>query len=108
MPFRQYATVYVDSPAVLLDKSLTYEVPPRLQESVGLGSYVLVPLRNDCVPGFVVSLSEKSDVESAKPISDLLADIPFFNRELLRLATWIAKYYHSSMVDALRCLIPGG
>ncbi|MBI3923616.1 MAG: primosomal protein N' [Armatimonadetes bacterium] len=108
MPFRQFATVYVDSPAVLLDKSLTYEVPPRLQESVSLGSYVLVPLRNDCVPGFVVSLSEKSDVESAKPISDLLADIPFFNRELLRLATWIAKYYHSSMVDALRCLIPGG
>lgn len=118
MPSSLFASVYIDSPHALLDKPLTYEVPSGLRELVGVGSYVLVPLREERVTGYVISTLDTPDrpqaaddtassAEAVKPILELLSEVPFFDQRQLRLARWISRYYHCPMVDALRCIAPG-
>lgn len=105
-----YALVCLDRPTGSLSKELTYSVPPELNGTLQVGSYVLVPLMREQSPGFVVGFTEQLEIDAAKvrPILSVLSPTPLFDEKLLQLARWVSAYYHAPFMDALRCLIPQG
>jgi primosomal protein N' (replication factor Y) len=104
----QYVHVAIDRPAEALDRYFTYRLPPSLVGQVQVGSYVLVPFGREQVPSFVLELSRETAEEEPKEIAGILSDFPLFDASLLELARRIAAYYHCSLVEVLRCLVPEG
>lgn len=104
----QYVHVAIDRPAEALDRYFTYRLPPSLVGQVQVGSYVLVPLGREQIPGFVLELKAETAEEDPKEIIGVLSDFPLFDTLLLELAQRIAAYYQCSLLEVLRCMVPEG
>jgi primosomal protein N' (replication factor Y) (superfamily II helicase) len=104
-----YAQVLVFMPirirqSLLLD----YEVPAQLREAVSPGMLVIVPLRNQILPGLVVSLSSISSVPDTRSIERLLDPEPVLNETLLRLAEWMAQETLAPLHRCAALMLPPG
>ncbi|MCK5087155.1 MAG: primosomal protein N', partial [Melioribacteraceae bacterium] len=89
--------------------SFTYSIPADLLDFVKVGVRVVVPFGKRVLTGFVVDISEKTDVkEKIKPIRDVLDDKPIFNKDSLKFYEWISEYYISSLGEALKNSVPYG
>jgi len=89
--------------------SFTYSIPADLIDFVKVGVRVVVPFGKRVLTGFVVNISEKTDVkEKIKPIRDVLDDKPIFNKDSLKFYEWISEYYISSLGEALKNSVPYG
>jgi len=92
----------------LPDKALTYIVPTELHGSAKVGVRALVPLARRYVTGFIVKLSDKTDLVNLKEIRDILDSEPIFSDELWRLTRWVADYYFANWGDVLKAATPRG
>ncbi len=89
--------------------SFTYQIPKEMEALVSVGLRVVVPFGKRFLTGFVVGLSETTDVkEKIKPIKDVLDQKPIFNSTSLKFYEWIADYYLSSVGEALKNSVPYG
>jgi primosomal protein N' (replication factor Y) len=88
--------------------AFTYSVPKDFAETVQIGVRVVVPFGKRVLTGFVVSLSETTDVTETKPIRDVLDENPIFDELALKFYEWISEYYLSSLGEALRNSVPYG
>lgn len=89
--------------------AFTYLIPKDLSKEVIVGKRVVVPFGRRILTGFVVDLSESTDVkEKIKPIKDVLDDKPIFDKKALKFYQWIADYYLSSLGEALKNSVPYG
>ena len=77
--------------------AFTYSVPPDFEDSVFTGVRVVVPFGKRILTGFVVGVSETSEVENIKPIRDVLDENPIFDEGELKFYDWISEYYISSL-----------
>ena len=93
---------------VLLDDSggraFDYEVPEALAAVVG--SRVRVPVRMRTLLGTVIAISEDTEAEGVRPISELVGDEPALNPGLIQLATWMADYYCCPLEAAMKTILP--
>jgi primosomal protein N' (replication factor Y) len=93
---------------VLLDDSggraFDYEVPAEL--SLAVGSRVRVPVRTRTLLGTIIELSETTDAEGVRLISEVVGDEPPLQPQLIRLAQWIADYYCCPLEAAIRGVLP--
>lgn len=89
-----------------LEKLLDYEIPASLSDSLQIGSFVEVPVRNSLRKGFVVSIKEAHPEFPLKPVNALLKENPLLPKDLLQLASWMSGYYLTPLGDVLRCCIP--
>ncbi|MBQ7278227.1 MAG: primosomal protein N' [Clostridia bacterium] len=104
-----YATVIVDIANGAVDRGFCYRVPEGL--TVALGQHVLVPFGqgSHVKEGFVIELSESSNLPKGvlpKDILSCLEPYPVLLPEQLSLANWMKEAYHCLLVDALRLMIP--
>ena len=89
--------------------TFTYSIPDELIDSVKLGVRVVAPFGKRVLTGFVIGLSETSDIkEKIKPIRDVLDVNPIFDKTALKFYEWISEYYLSSLGEALRNSVPYG
>jgi primosomal protein N' (replication factor Y) (superfamily II helicase) len=94
---------------VPLDMAFTYAIPPGMEPVVG--GRVLVPFRQQRMPGIVVDLhdrppqSEGKDVKIKKVI-EALDLAPVLDEQLLKLGRWIADYYLAPVGEVLRTMLP--
>ncbi len=94
---------------VPLDIAFTYAIPPGMEPVVG--GRVLVPFRQQRMPGIVVDLhdrppqSEGKDVKIKKVI-EALDLAPVLDERLLKLGRWIADYYLAPVGEVLRTMLP--
>jgi len=100
--------VLIDRPARALDRPFTYLLPDELADVVEVGSYVVVPLGRQHVPGFVVGEAEAKPEAELRKVLELLAPEPAFGPSELKLAEWVAQRYAASLLDGLRCVVPPG
>ena len=56
--------------------------------------------------GYVIGISEKSDLEKTKPILDLIDEEPILDKEMLDLTKKIADYYLCSWGEAIDAAVP--
>jgi primosomal protein N' (replication factor Y) (superfamily II helicase) len=93
---------------VLLDDSggraFDYEVPDGLNAVVG--SRVRVPVRMRTLLGTVIAVSETTEADGVRPISELVGDEPALNPGLIQLANWMADYYCCPLEAAMKTVLP--
>lgn len=104
----RFAEILIERKVDRLDRSFTYEIPPRLCGEVRVGSFVQVPFGHGTVKGIVIHLSDATEVEAPKEIGELLHEDIIFPPDLLLLARFIADHYLNQTMAVLRAMLPTG
>ena len=102
--------VAINLPVKNLFRQFTYSVPEALQ-FIDSGWRVVVPFSGQKVEGFVVERVPLPGDEvlrsKLKPVEAALGDTPWFDKEMLATAKWMADYYMCSLAEAMRLFVPG-
>lgn len=103
-----YAQVIVDVPAKQTNRPFDYVVPEQLKTWVSVGSRVGVPFGPRTLQGFVVGLSDRTEMDAGKlkSIEQVLDFMPPLNPELVQLAGWMSRTYICPAITALQAMIP--
>lgn len=105
-----FANVIVDISHENLDRTFSYRVPDSLKEYIAPGERVIIPFgaANREIMGFVLSLSDEVsfDVSKIKDIIRIEHDDSLVESKLIVLAEWMRKRYGSTMINALKTVLP--
>lgn len=105
-----YADIIINISHEALDKVFQYEVPLPLCGEIFVGTRVVVPFGqwNKEQSGYVVGLSETPDYEEEKikQIIKISTEGTSLEAKLVQLAYWIRENYGSTMIQALRTVLP--
>ena len=107
-----FANIIVDISHEKLDRTFQYIVPQQMQGKLCTGSVVMVPFgRGDrLTKGYVTELSSKPEYELSKmkEIRELLTDESRTTGEdhLVELAAWMREMYGTTMIQALKTVLP--
>ncbi len=105
-----YADIIVDISHEKVDRPFQYLVPERLREKLEEGMCVLIPFGrgNKLVRGYVIELTKecKFDPLKIKEIHSIAQDHMGVESRMIRLAAWIRKNYGSTMIQALKTVLP--
>ena len=104
------AEVVVDITHEKLDKSFSYLVPPSLEAGAAPGMAVRIPFGkgNREIKGYILSVSDKTDVEPGKlkSILSLENTEESVDSRLIALASYIKEHYGGTMVQAMKTVFP--
>ncbi|MDR2465583.1 MAG: primosomal protein N' [Streptococcaceae bacterium] len=103
-----FAHIIVDVPAFQTDIPYTYKVPEKFQDVLEMGMRVSVPFGsgNRLVVGFFMGFTSQEFSGELKSIESLIDDTPLINRELIRLAKYMAETTFSFQISCLQTMIP--
>lgn len=107
---QQYADIIVDISSEKLDRTFQYRVPEHLKGRITEGMVVRVPFgRGDReISGYVIGLSDepKFDEDKIKEIIRLENSQETVESRLIALAAWMRENYGSTMIQALKTVLP--
>ena len=107
-----YANIIVDISQEKLDRTFSYLVPETMQNLIHIGDVVEVPFGkgNRLTKGYVVELTGTTQyqISKMKPVQEILVGIDQTTGEdrLIALAAWMRNTYGSTMIQALKTVIP--
>ncbi len=107
-----YANIIVDISQEKLDRTFSYLVPETMQNLIHVGDVVEIPFGrgNRITKGYVVELTGTTKYEEGrlKAIQDILVGTDQTTGEdrLIALAAWMRNTYGSTMIQALKTVIP--
>src|SRR5438477_6590214 len=94
---------------VALPVPLEANVADRLNGAMPvIGGRVIVPFREQRLPGIVVSLHDTPPKVTAKNVLTVLDASPVLAAELMKLGQWIADYYVAPLGEVFRTRLPLG
>lgn len=106
----KYAYVIVDIMHEKVDRPFLYRIPQELTEQVQEGVCVFVPFGkgNKRLKGYVISFTEVPDWEpdKIKDILEVSKEDTSVEGKMIRLAGWIKEHYGSTMIQALKTVLP--
>jgi primosomal protein N' (replication factor Y) len=100
----KYALVLVDDSG---GRAFDYEIPAAIADTAGIGCRVRVPVRTRAMLGTIVAVSDTTEADGVRLISELVSDEPALSPQLIRLAEWVANYYCCPLEAALKTVLPG-
>ena len=105
-----YADIIVDITTEKLDRTFQYRIPEVLEGKVQPGSQVKIPFGsgNRLVTGYVLSVSQKAQFDESrmKEIREVSEDSVTVEARLIALAAWMKHTYGSTMIQALKTVLP--
>ena len=105
-----YANVIIDISHEKVDKPFQYKVPDKLAGKIDIGSPVVIPFGrgNTTRKGFVIELTDEPnwDPDKIKEIIDVSDEVVSAQDISMRLAAWMKRHYGSTMIAALRTVLP--
>ena len=105
-----YANIIVDISHEKLDRSFQYRIPESMRESLEVGMVVAVPfgMGSRRMKGYVIEITDKAEYppEKMKEILETVTDASPVESRLIALAGWMRDYYGSTMIQALKTVIP--
>ncbi len=105
-----YADIIVDIAHEKLDKPFQYRIPEKLRGCVEAGMCVMIPFGNGNTlrKGYVVGIGTtcKFDPAKIKEIVGPAKSEPSVEEKMVALAAWIRRNYGSTMIQALRTVLP--
>ena len=105
-----YANVIIDISHEKVDKPFQYKVPDKLAGKIDIGSPVVIPFGrgNTTRKGFVIELTDEPNWDPAKikEIIDVSDEVVSAQDISMRLAAWMKRHYGSTMIAALRTVLP--
>lgn len=100
------ARTIVDVPAAQTDRLFDYLIPSHLEEIIQPGMRVVVPFGPRQIQGFVLDVTETSDVSRLKAIDEVLDPVPVLTDELLKLGKWLAEKTICFQISAFQAMLP--
>ena len=105
-----YANIIVNISHENLDRTFQYKIPSPLQNVVEIGSYVRIPFgkSNRMIEGYVLEITDKPEyaVDKIKEINEVVVDSSVTESRLIKIANFIRKNYGSTMINALKIVLP--
>ena len=106
----KYANIIVNISHENLDKTFQYRVPDDLKASISIGDYVSIPFgkSDKVINGYVLELTDRAEYDPAKlkEIISIDTDSRLVEHKLIRLAYWMKQTYGSTMITALKTVLP--
>ncbi|SFB74592.1 replication restart helicase PriA [Butyrivibrio sp. YAB3001] len=106
----EYANIIIDISHEKVDRLFQYRIPDSLKESVDIGCAVEVPFGkgNNVRKGYVLELTDEPnwDVSKIKEILSVPQDDMSAEEISIKLAAWMKRYYGSTMIAALKTVLP--
>ena len=106
----KYADVIVDITAEQLDRTFQYRIPETLAGTIRTGMQVEIPFGNGgkIRKGYVIGLTDQPAVAEnrMKEIRGIAAGGVGAESRLIALAGWIRENYGSTMIQALKTVLP--
>lgn len=106
----RYADVIVDISHESVDRPFTYRIPEALRGKLKTGMSVLVPFgKGDSRrQGYIIAFRDSIsfDESKTKEIEGIAGDDTAVDAVLVRLAGWIRAQYGSTMIAALKTVLP--
>lgn len=106
----KYANIIIDISHEKLDRLFQYRIPEHLQELLDEGMAVNVPFGagNKERKGYVAAITDRAEYapEKLKEIKSICMDDISAEAESMRLAAWMRQQYGSTMIAALKTVLP--
>lgn len=107
---QKYADIIIDISHEAIDRAFQYKIPAALEECVEVGMRVSVPFgqANRLRQGYVIGITGTPtfDVEKIKEIAGISDKGLQIEGKLIRLAAWMRDTYGSTMIHALKTVMP--
>lgn len=107
---QQYADIIVDISSEQLDRPFQYRIPKHLESRITEGVVVRIPFGNGnrVINGYVIEVTDrpKFDVNKTKDILSVESSDETVESRLIALAAWMRENYGSTMIQALKTVIP--
>ncbi len=105
-----YANIIVDISHESVDRTFQYAVPPELADRIRQGSAVVIPFGkgNKLIRGYVMELTAEAgwEPDKIKCIHSLAEGENGPEADAIRLAAWMKRRYGSTMITALKTVLP--
>lgn len=105
-----FADIIVDISHEALDRTFQYRIPETLLNDVEVGSFVKVPFGkgNKEIGGYVLNITDKPsfDVDRIKCILGVATGGDLVEARLIKLAYFLKSNYGSTMINALKTVLP--
>ena len=93
--------------ALPMRKVFSYMIPDSLSDLAKIGVRARVPFRNTEKIGFIVKIRDRNDADNkAKPLSEILDEIPLLSESMLRITEWMSLRYACSWGEAIENALP--
>lgn len=107
---KKFARVIVDISHEKLDKAFSYRIPANLKDKVTEGTQVMIPFGagNKLIKGYVIECTDILDFDESKvkDIADIVEKQVSMEGNAIRLAAWMKEQYGSTLVTALKTVLP--
>ncbi|MBE5932004.1 MAG: primosomal protein N' [Lachnospiraceae bacterium] len=107
---QKYADIIIDISHEAVDRTFQYIIPEELQGSIEIGQQVLVPFGNGKTErkGYVINITDKPsyDVDKLKSIGCIPDKSLALEGKMIKLAAWMKEKYGSTMINALKTVMP--
>lgn len=105
-----YANVIVDISHEKVDRPFQYRIPEMLQGKLEPGMRVRIPFGsgNRLRTGYVIEVTDEAEweIQRLKEIDSLLEEEAPAEADRIRLAAWMRAHYGSTMIQALKTVLP--
>ncbi len=106
----RFANIIVDISHEKVDRPFQYKIPKEMQGSLEVGMSVRIPfgMGNKLIKGYVMEITDvpNYDVTKLKEIDSVVEGGISAKADSLRLAWWIKENYGSTMIAALKTVLP--
>lgn len=107
---KKYADIIIDISHEAIDRTFQYEIPENLTDQIKIGTQVKIPFGkgNRLRKGYVIEISDQPgyDPDKIKQIADIASRSIAAPGKLIELAAWIKENYGSTMIQALKTVMP--
>lgn len=98
-----YARIVLGLP---VEGPFDYIVPSNLEARIKVGLRVWVNFRTRKIVGYVVGISQKSEIKNLKKILEIIDSYPLLDKDSLSLAKDVSGYYACSWGEAIETMLP--
>ncbi|MDE7321484.1 MAG: primosomal protein N' [Lachnospiraceae bacterium] len=106
----RFANIIVDISHENVDRPFQYRIPERLMGKIAVGMAVTIPFGrgNKLMNGYVMEITDKAEYDESrlKEVDSIVKDGVSAQGDSIRLAWWIKQNYGSTMISALKTVLP--
>lgn len=106
----RFANIIVDISHEKVDRPFQYIIPEKLKDSIQVGMAVNIPFGkgNKLIKGYVMEITDvpSYDIKRLKEVDSIVESGVSAQGDMLKLAWWIKENYGSTMITALKTVLP--
>lgn len=106
----RFANIIVDISHEKVDRPFQYRIPEALKGQLEVGMAVMIPfgMGNKRIKGYVMEITDRAeyDEHKLKAVDSIVKDGVSAQSDSMKLAGWIRENYGSTMIAALKTVLP--